>query len=414
MRKGSNVYGNYLEKYKIIDHIADGGNSHIYKVEDSNGKIYALKLLNKGISAEKIKRFKNEMFFCIKSDHPNIIKIIDNGITDDKSQIFYIMPYYNKTLRNYINEDHTSQEKIQLFIDILQGVNFFHKKGIIHRDIKPENILISTNNVPIISDFGIAHFSEDDLVTQIETRIGSKMANFQYAAPEQRARGENITIKVDIYALGLIFNEMFTKKIPFGNAYKKVSDEDNNCSFLDAIIDKMISQNPNDRFENVEDVIYELRIAIDLNQKNKEIEKLKKVTFSENEEDDILILDPPKLIDFKYNDVFGELELYLDKSVNDQWVSCMTYSSYEELLGFGPERFRFNGKVATVQLPEVHLNSLQLIINYFKTWVDNANKYYPIQVKKKREMERRKKEDEIRAKIEREEKIARVLQGIHI
>ena len=83
MRKGTKLYGSYLEQ--------------VYKVEDTNGNVYALKLLNKNISIEKIKRFKNEMAFCIKTDNANIIKIIDNGLTDDKEQIFYVMPYYEKT-----------------------------------------------------------------------------------------------------------------------------------------------------------------------------------------------------------------------------------------------------------------------------------------------------------------------------
>ena len=95
MRKGTKLYGSYLEQYKIVEHIANGGNSEVYKVEDTNGNVYALKLLNKNISIEKIKRFKNEMAFCIKTDNANIIKIIDNGLTDDKEQIFYVMPYYD-------------------------------------------------------------------------------------------------------------------------------------------------------------------------------------------------------------------------------------------------------------------------------------------------------------------------------
>lgn len=414
MRKGTKVYGSYLEQYKIIDHIANGGNSEVYKVEDANGNIYALKLLNKNISTEKIKRFKNEMAFCIKTDNANIIKIIDNGITDDKEQIFYVMPYYEKTLRTYINEEHTFQENIQLFINLLGGVKFFHKKGIIHRDIKPENILLSNDNFPIISDFGIAHFSAEELITQIETRIGSKMANFQYAAPEQREKDGVITNKTDIYALGLIFNEMFTKKIPFGNSYKKVSNVDTHYAFLDKVVDKMISQNPNDRFDCIDDTIYEIKALIKINEKEKEIKKLKEIKYADEEETDILILEPPKLIDFKYSDTLGRISLYLDKNVNDEWISCMTKNSYSELMGFGPERFRFENNVAMASISPSYLNSLQQIIDYFKSWVDNANRYYPDYIKSKREQEKREKENALKNKIEREEKIKKTLESIHI
>lgn len=414
MRKGAKLYGNYLEQYKIIDHIANGGNSEVYKVEDTSGNVYALKLLNKNISTEKMKRFKNEMAFCIKTDNANIIKIIDKGITDDKEQIFYVMPYYEKTLRTYINEEHTFQENIQLFINLLEGVKFFHKKRIIHRDLKPENILLSGNNFPIISDFGIAHFSTEELITQIETRVGSKMANFQYAAPEQRERNSIITNRTDIFALGLIFNEMFTKKVPSGASYKKVSDINTKYSFLDKVIDKMISQSPNDRFNCIDDIIYEIKILIKTNEKEEEIKKLKEIKYAEEDESDILILEPPKLVDFKYNDTIGKIFLYLDKNVNDEWIGCMTKNSYSELMGFGPERFRFENNVAMANMTPSYLNSLQQIIDYFKSWVDNANRYYPDYIKTKREQEKREKEVALRNKIEREEKIKKTLESIHI
>ena len=324
------------------------------------------------------------------------------------------MPYYEKTLRTYINEEHTFQENIQLFINLLGGVKFFHKKGIIHRDIKPENILLSNDNFPIISDFGIAHFSAEELITQIETRIGSKMANFQYAAPEQREKDGVITNKTDIYALGLIFNEMFTKKIPFGNSYKKVSNVDTHYAFLDKVIDKMISQNPNDRFDCIDDTIYEIKALIKINEKEEEIKKLKEIKYADEEETDILILEPPKLIDFKYSDTLGRISLYLDKNVNDEWISCMTKNSYSELMGFGPERFRFENNVAMASISPSYLNSLQQIIDYFKSWVDNANRYYPDYIKSKREQEKREKENALKNKIEREEKIKKTLESIHI
>jgi len=414
MRKGTKLYGNYLDEYKIIEKIANGGNSEVYKVENIDKNIYALKLLNKGLSTEKIKRFKNEMSFCQKVNHPNIIKIIDNGITDDKTQMFYIMPCYDYTLREFINEEHSIQEKIQMFINILDGVKFFHNRDIIHRDIKPENILISNEGIPVISDFGIAHFCEDDLITQIETRIGSKMANFQYASPEQREKDGVITKKSDIYSLGLIFNEIFTKKVPFGNSYKKVADVDERFSFLDRVIDKMISQNPKDRYDSIEDIIHEINALIILNEKEEEIKRLKKIKYEEAEETDILILEPPKLIDFKYDDTIGKLFLYLDKKVNDEWISCITKGSYSEVWGYGPERFRFENNIAMVNISPSSLNSLQKIIDYFKSWVKNANMQYPIYVSTQRRYEKQRRENEIQAKIKREETVKKALENIHI
>ncbi|HIQ90426.1 MAG TPA: serine/threonine protein kinase [Candidatus Coprosoma intestinipullorum] len=414
MKKGAELYGSLLEQYEITEHIANGGNSEVYKVKNSKGEIYALKLLNTGISKEKLRRFKNEMAFCIRTENPNIIKIVDNGITDDKEQIFYIMPYYNKTLRTYINEEHTAQDKIQLFIRLLKGVSFFHKKEIIHRDIKPENILLSNDNFPIISDFGIAHFTSEEMITQIETKIGSKMANFQYAAPEQREKNGIITNKTDIYALGLIFNEMFTRKIPFGNSYKKVKDINKQFAFLDKIIDKMISQSPDNRQNSVDDVIYEIKAELEINKREKEIKELQEITYSYDTEEDILILEPPKLIDFKYDDIIEKLFLYLDKKVNQEWINCMTEKSCISLFGYEPKKFRFENNVASVKLPFSNLERLQLIIDYFKEWINHANQEYPAYVKKKREQEQLRQEQIIMKKIEREEKIKKELEKAHI
>lgn len=414
MRKGTKLYGSSLEEYIIIEHIANGGNSEVYKVKNSEGENLALKLLGKNLSKEKIKRFKNEMNFCIKVSHENIIKILDNGITEDKEQIFYVMPLYTKTLRDFIDEEHTAEENVSLFLSILKGVKFFHNRNVIHRDIKPENVLLDDNGIPIITDFGIAHFSEDDLITQVETRIGSKMANFQYAAPEQREKGGKITHKADMYALGLIFNEMFTRKIIFGSSYKKIIDVAEEYKFLDNIIAKMTMQEPEDRYKNIEEIEFNILAAIKTYKKEEEIKKLRAIEIVESEEKDILILEPPKLINFEYDDVMDTLYLYLDKKVNKLWMQCMFKNSYRELMGYGPEKFSFHDNVAMVTVKRHNVNSIQTIIDYFKGWIDNANKYYPSEVESTRRSEKQSKEREIIERIKKEEELKKALENIHI
>lgn len=414
MRKGSILYGNFLDKYKIVEHIADGGNSRVYKVETVNDDIYALKILNKGLQTEKIKRFKNEISFCIKANSDYIIKIIDNGITDDKQQMFYVMPLYKKTLREYINEQHEPHEIITMFINILNGVKYYQGRGIIHRDIKPENILISDDSDPVISDFGIAHFLENDIITEVKTKVGSKLANFQYAAPEQREKNGIITNKTDIYALGLIFNEMFTMKIPFGNSYLKVVNINKEYAFLDKVIDKMISQNPSDRYDTVDQIIYEINALISLNKKEKEISELKKIKYEESDEKDVLILEPPKLVDFKYNDTINKLFLYLDKNVNNDWVNCMSSEGYSSILGLEPDKFRFENNIAMVNIMPYQLNELQEIIDYFKSWINNANKHYPKLVYKERNQEKQRMEEAVRERIKKQEHIKNILEQIKI
>ena len=413
MRKGSKLYGSYLEEYEIISKHASGGNSEVYKVKDGEGNTYALKIINKDSSKEKMKRFKNEMKFCKKNNHKNIIKIIDNGITDDKSQMFFVMPFYEKTLRDFMNENHSVEEKIAVFWGILEGVSFFHKKGIIHRDLKPENILIDVEDTPVISDFGIAHFCEGELETQIETKLDTRLANFQYASPEQRERNENITYKSDIYSLGLILNEMFTKKIPFGNSYKKIGDVETSVTFLDDIVDKMIYQNPEERFKCIEDVIEIIKVQIGINKRENKIKDLEKIELFPSEEDDILITEPPKLVNVDYDDKLEKLLLYLDKSVSYEWISCMTKGSFQCILGYEPDQFSFDKNIASIELPVHSINLMQKIVDYFKSWIDNANNQYSVYIRNKRNIEMQKKRIAIEKEIEKQKQIKAAINKVY-
>lgn len=414
MRKGSKLHSSYLEEYEIISKHASGGNSEVYKVKDSEGNTYALKIINKDSSKEKMKKFKNEMKFCEKNNHKNIIKIIDNGITDDKSQMFFIMPFYEKTLRDFMNENHSVEEKIIVFGGILEGVKFFHKKGIIHRDLKPENILIDVDDTPVISDFEIAHFCVGELETQIETKLDARLANFQYASPEQRERNGNITDKSDIYSLGLILNEMFTKKIPSGNSYKKIGNVEVTASFLDDIVDKMIYQNPQERFKCIEDVIETINVQIGINKRENRIKDLEKIELFSIKEDDILITELPKLVNVDYDDKLENLLLYLDKSVSDEWISCMTKGSFQCLFGYEPERFSFVENIASIELPVHSINLIQKIVDYFKSWIDNANNQYSVYIRNKKNIEIQEKRIAIEKEIERQKQIKEAISKVHL
>jgi serine/threonine protein kinase len=106
---------------------------------------------------------------------------------------------------------------LPIFSQILDGVESAHPQGVWHRDLKPENILYSlANGTLIVADFGIAHFEEQDLLTAVETQPNERLANFLYAAPEQKIRAKSADSRSDIYALGLMLHEMFTGDVPLG------------------------------------------------------------------------------------------------------------------------------------------------------------------------------------------------------
>ena len=176
----------------------------------------------------------------------------------------------------------------------------------------------------------------------------------------------------------------------------------------------MISQDPANRYNSIDEVIHEIKVQIELKSKTDEIAKLKEIKYEMPEEEDILVLEPPKLIDFKYDDTIGQLFLYLDKRVNDLWIHCMTKSSYSSLFSYGPEKFHFEGNVAIVNLRATDLHNLQTIIDYFKSWVKNANTYYPNEIKSRKERELFEKEQTLKAKIKHEEMVKKALENIKI
>jgi serine/threonine protein kinase len=179
-----------------------------------------------------------------------------------KKTPFYVMPLYAGTLRTLMNQQLDPQKRLQYFIQILHGVDAAHKKGVHHRDIKPENVLFdATHDRMIVSDLGIAHFSEEDLLTAVETRAEQRLANFVYAAPEQRIRGGKTDGRTDIFSLGLILNELYTGVVPHGTGPTQIGNVVPDLAYLDLIVETMIRNNPSDRYAAIDDVLDAIRAS---------------------------------------------------------------------------------------------------------------------------------------------------------
>jgi predicted Zn-ribbon and HTH transcriptional regulator len=177
----------------------------------------------------------------------------------------------------------------------------------------------------------------------------------------------------------------------------------------------MLIQDPNDRIDSVEKIQFEIESRIKVHNENKKIQQLKLIKISEEEEKDELIVEPPRLVDFSYDDSSNTLTLKLSKCVNHNWINCMTNSSYNSLMGYGPERFNFSGNKVTVGLRNINdIDAIQIIIDYFKSWVENANSYYPQLVKNERDRRRREESTKLAQEIERKSKVLKALEKIKI
>lgn len=254
--KASDTVHTTFFSYKIIEQIGEGGSGYVSKVERiEDGIFFALKILKEeNIASDKFKRFKNEYGFMSSHMCPYLMQTIDAGKTTDE-KYFYIMPFATKTLRTVIKENNLSgAERNDIALKLLEGVLFLHKNGVTHRDLKPENILFVKDDIPLIADLGIAHFEYDNLVGDSITKTDDRLANFQYAAPEQRINGSTYHQRIDIYALGLIINELFTGKYSLGLGRKKVADLFPEYGYWDNILDRMMQSDTNKRFNTIKDI----------------------------------------------------------------------------------------------------------------------------------------------------------------
>ena len=244
--------------YQRVEPLPEGGTGFVDKVKDETGNLFALKMLKPDeVRTERRKRFKNEVYIGIRLDHPNVVKVLDFGFASyrDTKCPFYLMKLYDSTLRKLMASIRDDPARILCYFrQMLDGVEAIHKCGSYHRDLKPENILFHREEDRlVVADLGIAHFQENLLATSIETSPGSRLHNWMYAAPEQRSRGD-VDQRADIFALGLMLNEMFTGHVPQGRDYTTIVDVQPMLAYLDSLVEVMIQHHPGKRPQSIDEV----------------------------------------------------------------------------------------------------------------------------------------------------------------
>lgn len=426
--KKPKIFETTFNKYSVISQIGQGGSGTVYKVKDQNSNIYALKLLSLSeSSSDKIKRFKNETHFCQNSNHPNIVKVEDNGFYYEKNikSLFYIMPFYEKTLRDLIENDIEPENVLILFSEILNGVEAAHLKNIYHRDLKPENILLNPDrNEIVIADFGIARFNKEELLTSVETKPRTRLANFQYAAPEQRERDSVVNHKADIFALGLILNEMFTKKIPHGEGYKKIQNIASQYAYLDELVTEMINQSPEKRPDSIEEIKIKLKTKQNEYFSLQRIDSLKNEVVPIGQLGDEITFNPVELIRVDTDHIYLIFEL--NQYVNEKWIR-MFQTIDDRLHGLYhafPEQMRIeNNKIYVNCAGEAShiLSSAQLITDKVKQYIIKANSKYKEHLANERHQQeqqlinaQKEKQRQKQENIEREERRLQILGSIKI
>lgn len=374
--------------YEATEVIGQGGSGRVFDAVDNDGRRVAIKLLNATTaSTRKRRRFKNEIAFCSKEVHPGIVAVLDVGLHSHSkgSHPFYVMPHYPTTLRTHIAEGVPAEKALAMFSAITDAVEAAHLCGVYHRDLKPENVLCNPDTGDlVVADFGIAHFHEDFISTAVETDVGERLANFMYAAPEQRTKGRAVDHRADIYALGLILNEMLTQEVPLGTEFRRIAQVHPHLAHLDELVDGMIRQSPEDRPQSLAAVKNRRSQLQGMAEAAQTLDQLTRKVVRVDEFLPPLAQTPPEVVDVNWDG--KTLTIWLDQEPTEEWRHVFTnLEIYEGLPNREPRDWSFVGREAYVKAPS---HEVQQLINHFKDWLEATTSEYARLLRLKAERER--------------------------
>ncbi len=219
-------------RYRLEAPLGEGGMATLWRAVDQQlDREVAVKILRPQYSADPgfAGRFRQEARAAASLSHPNIVSVYDYGTDPDGETQYIVMELVNgQDLAAILRERGriSTDDAVQVAIAVASALEAAHRRGIVHRDVKPGNILITDEGDVKVTDFGIARAVAEASMTVTGTTLGS----VHYFSPEQ-ARGDEVTGRSDVYALGIVLYEMLTGRRPFegdsaaGVALKRLTDD---------------------------------------------------------------------------------------------------------------------------------------------------------------------------------------------
>ena len=266
--------------YKILELLGEGGMGAVYRGRDLvHERDVAIKVLHSNLRGDEgiRKRFQREARVTMGWFHPNIVSVYDYLDLEHASAIVMELiqgPSLHKHLEAWGGKMPFGEIK-QLFTEILEPLSLAHKVGIVHRDLKPDNILLSTTDkkyTPKLVDFGIAKVVEGTRYTM----TGALLGTCRYMSPEQIKSADEVDLRSDIYALGIVLYQLVTGRVPFdySSHYQTmiahISDVPESPKNyrpdigpeLEQLIHDMLAKLPSDRPQSCSEVAARLQLAI--------------------------------------------------------------------------------------------------------------------------------------------------------
>ena len=263
------MIGKQIFHYQILEKLGEGGMGIVYKADDTKLKRdVAIKFLPRqiAVNTEERERFKIEAQAAAALNHPNIATI--HAIEESDGEMFIVMEYIEgQELKNIVGAYHDTpipnKDVINYAIQIAEGLQAAHEKGIVHRDIKSANIMITDKGQVKIMDFGLAKVGQGIQLTREKSTLGT----VAYMSPEQ-ARGDEVDHRTDIWSFGVVLYEMLSGGLPFKGDYEQAviysilneepKTSDNLPTGFNSIIRKALAKKPEERYQSATEIIADL------------------------------------------------------------------------------------------------------------------------------------------------------------
>lgn len=232
--------------YRLTQLLGLGGMGEVWRAEQTHPfhRTVALKLIKAGMDTRAVvARFDSERQALALMEHPNIAKVFDASATP-AGRPYFVMEYVpGLPITDYCDKHRlTIRQRLELFMQVCEGVHHAHQKGIIHRDLKPSNVLVEELDqkpVPKIIDFGLAKAIIGPRLTDatIFTEVGGVVGTPDYMSPEQADREPNIDTRTDVYSLAVILYELLVGALPFASEQLRQAG-------MEAMLQKICQEEP--------------------------------------------------------------------------------------------------------------------------------------------------------------------------